>query len=726
MHLITVWSFDLITCKIYKSVSYVTIWLLPEEFFFVMGYTSARNNEGLFLSKSNSEDEVCLKRRKIEENESFYDSENDFSDWEDVPLNNPEVLDSFNITIGDPKVNEEEKDNRNRLRLAIENKKRRKTIHYLGMISYMMHGFQRNKWLNSKDLLKKLKKMLPESLINTKFKKYKRAIKKFKSAPTDASLKDEVYANFMYIVKYLIKWFRLNYKCDSNGLRVLGYLPRKSSAFDNMKDYFPDSSEPIIDLKDLISKAKKFKHNRDTGAQIFTALLRSLGFQSRLVFSLPLLSTNRPTKTQPKLDHDKLQRNKDFDLLYPYFWTEVVNPADESEIFVIENICFFEEAKRFVCLKRFARSTISKENLSNYYTDIYFPLQNQFNQMPMHYVVAMDNDNLIMDVSPRYMSDLSYRWFKKLDLRTDLGREAMLFQSMLRYLNTGNACHITNNMELDTLRQTALLNYNIPSNFSSMKRNPNLVTRSTLRYNEFIEPNTNPICTVMIDKKFLKEPVFFKNSILVGKSEQQWKFLGRSIRDDQIDCPIKTTRALQRHTLLNKRICNINILNDTPELNDTKLYTFSQTCPYIKLSVTMLPSGFLQVPRNEYGNIEIYKPFMVPDKCVWLTLSDIENILLDYKFGKLTFPFTDKVDYVSVVTGFNFASKIGQAIPVKQGVLVLELQAVLAKKIWLYGKIKRYEIKYRENKLRALSNWKEVLKRLRIKSMVEETYGDME
>lgn len=142
-----------------------------------MDYTSARNDEELFLSESDSEDEFCLKRRKIDENESFYDSENDFSDWEDVPLNNTDVLDSFNITIGGSKISELEKDNRNRLRTAIENKQRRKTIHYLGMISYMMHGFQRNKWLNSKDLLKKLKKMLPESLIKTKFKKYKRALK---------------------------------------------------------------------------------------------------------------------------------------------------------------------------------------------------------------------------------------------------------------------------------------------------------------------------------------------------------------------------------------------------------------------------------------------------------------------------------------------------------------------------------------------------------------------
>lgn len=692
-----------------------------------MNHTAEHNDEELFLSDSSSEGDVNLKRRKIDETESFTDSDDDFSDWEDVPLNDPETLDSFNIIIDNSKGGQEVNKNRDKLRIAIENKQRRKSIHYLGMISYMMHGFQRNKWLNSRELLKKLKKMLPESLISTRFKKYNRTLKKFRLAPTDISLKNEVYSNFIYIVKYLIKWFRLNYKCNSNGLRVLGYLPWKSISSENMNDYFPDSSIPINDLKGFISVAKQFKHNRDTGAQIFTALLRSLGFQTRLIFSLPLLPTNKNIKIQPKLDHEKLQRNKDFDLLYPYFWTEVINPVDESEIFLIENICFFEETKRFVRLKRFGGSNITKKNLSEYYTDIYFPLQDQFNQMSMHYVVAMDNDNLIMDVSARYMSDISYKWFNRLDLRTDFGKEAMLFQSMLRYLNIRNTYHSVNNKELDTLRKIALLNYSIPSHFSSMKRNPNLVTVSTLRYNEVIEPNTKPIGSVKIDKNFLKEPVYFKNSILVCKSEQQWKFLGRSIREDQINHPIKIIKSLKRQTtVLKKRIVNYNILNHEDELNDTKLYAFKQTCSYIKPSVIKLPSGCLQLPRNEYGNIEIYKPFMVPDKCIWLTLSDVENILFDYKVGKLILPITDKVEYVSVVSGFDFTSKSGQAIPIKRGVVVLELQAVLAKKIWLYGKMKRCEIEFRDNRLRALGNWNEILKRLKIKSMVERKYGDME
>lgn len=673
--------------------------------------TLSSSDDGLFISDIDSASDQPQKRRRTRKDEISSDSDTDFSDWEDVALDIPEVKDSFNITLG----NQEDKKRKEKLQDAIRSKKNRINIHYLGMLSYMMHASHRNKWLSSKILLKKLKKLLPDSFMNTRFKDYKRMQKKLFQNPTNKALKEEAYSYLINTIKYLIKWFRLNYKCDSNGLRVLGYLP-KNVDFLSVNDYFPNTSKPISDLKDFVSIGKKFRHNRDTGAQIFTALMRSLGFQSRLVFSLPLLSTSKDTNTQPKLDHEKLQRNKDFDLLYPYFWTEIVNPLDESELFIIENICFIEEEKRFITLRRI-NDSVTKEDLPLYYTENYFPIKSQFNQMSMHYVISLDDRNLIMDVSPRYMQDVSYRYFHKLDLRTESGRATLLFQSMLRYLNKQSTYSNIDNLELDTLRHIALLNYNIPLSFSSMKKNPNLVTRSTLRYNEIIDPNAIAVCRIKMDK-MLEEPVFFKNSILVGKSEQRWKFLGRSIKEEQINSPILETKVSNRRR---RRIC-MNILSTLPESNDTKLYCFSQTCPYVNLKVVRLDSGALKLPRNEYGNIEIFRPSMIPEKCTWLRLSNIEDILFKFKAGKLDCAISDEIEYVSVVTGFSFTNR-GQAVPIKQGVLVLELQAILSKKIWLFGKIQEHKLECRNKNLRAMKNWKEILRRLRTKSELERRYG---
>ena len=93
------------------------------------------------------------------------------------------------------------------------------------------------------------------------------------------------------------------------------------------------------------------------------------------------------------------------------------------------------------------------------------------------------------------------------------------------------------------------------------------------------------------------------------------------------------------------------------------------------MKVTKTTDGKLILPRNKYGNIEIFRENMIPDDCVWLKLTNIENIL------------KNKAQFVPVVTGFAF--KAGQAIPVKQGVIVLKQDEIPIKKIWLAGRIKR-------------------------------------
>ncbi|KAI5966010.1 hypothetical protein KGF57_000683 [Candida theae] len=548
------------------------------------------------------------------------------SDFEDVPLqlvnHQPptpfeDAASEFNIAIGD--VNDVQKE---KLRQRIEEKQKRISSQYLGIVAYTLHAWTRNKILSDRRVLKALKKLVPDS--------FSKQYKKFKKNPTDEHL--------VYLIKYLIKWFRKNFKHDSNGLRVLGYLPKKFKSADN---YFPNNSKPVSGVKELLLVIKKFQHNRDVGAQIFTALLRSLGLEARLLFSLPVLSTKKSARLQPRLDHKILSINKDNDLLYPYFWTELVNPMNTSEIFVIETQCFLEEEKRLVRLKR------NSSSVQKSYTSIYFPVQDQFCQMSMHYVLGFSNSNLVVDVSSRYMSDVSYRWFNRLDLRTESGRSALLLQSIIRILNSRKQYTAEDNLELDTLRVIAMGNFSIPKTLSAMKRSPNFTTKSTLRYNEVIDAKATPIAKSFNGKKC---KVFFKNSLIVGKSEQQWKFCGRSVKPKELGKPIKIVKANPR-TLHRRRMFNMNDTSD-PELNNLPLYSFSQTCPYIRPKVI---NGVL--PRNKYGNIELFRPSMVPEDCVWLKMTDVELALSK-----------SKVEYVPVVVGFAF--KGGSAYPVKSGVVV--------------------------------------------------------
>ncbi|CAI5759526.1 unnamed protein product [Candida verbasci] len=620
------------------------------------------DDEGIFNYDIHFESPNKKQKVTLEEADFDIDTENlNDSDFEDVNLdgqeNQPQEF-TINLSL-----------HKQKLKHLIQQKKQRVSLQYLSMISYILHAKFRNNLLSDRKVLKVLRKMVPDS--------FNKHYKKFKKNGNDELL--------VYLIKYLIKWFRKNFKHDSNGIRVLGYQRTAGE--------YPNNAKHINNVSDLISIIKKFQHNRDTGAQIFTAVLRSLGFEARLVFSLPLLSMSRTTKTQPKLDASILKANKDNDLLYPYFWTELINPLDHSELFVVETQCFFETEKHLIRLKRFN----SKKNL---YTPEYYPNLNQFCQMSMHYVLAFNNDNLIIDVSPRYMKNIAYRYFKLLDLRTDLGKSSLLLQSLIRIMNRRR--HYTNDdyMELTALLNISMNNVTIPETYSAMKKSLNFATQDSLRSNEVIPSGIEPLKIIKFNNR--SQPVYFKDVVITGKSEQQWKFLGRSIKPHEIGKPIKSIIASPR-TINNRRIFNQNQLED-PNLNYIQLYSFSQTCPYIKPRV----DGAI-IPRNRYGNIEIFRDTMIPEKCIWLQLSDIENIL---KF---------KFQYVPVVVGFIF--KENRAIPKKSGVLILKSDEIEVKKFWLTERIKQCKLEALEKNIHLLNMWYKFIKTLRVKKHLDNNFG---
>lgn len=558
------------------------------------------------------------------------------------------------------------------------------------MVSYMLHLASRNRWMNQKTVVKSLRKNIPEPVLK-RIKKLKKQIKK-------EYQKDELYPELRYILNYLVKWFRHNYKIVSTGIRVLGYLPDDCPS-DQLLDYY-SSRTPALSASKFSKVCKTFEHNRDTGAQIFTALLRAVGFESRLVFSLPLLAVSRSTNKAPKLDYTKLERVKDGDLLYPYFWTELVDPLDPTKMFVIETMAFHDADKRLVHLDRTSAS------ITNAFCGHFYPEPSEFNAMQMSHVVSIAKNGLMMDVSARYMQNISYRWFNRLDLRTILGRSELLFQSLVRFFNRRTSHSTSDNEELTMLRQLALRNYLLPASNAAMKRSPNFVTRETLRFNEEISQSAKAVGT--ISTKTEKAKVYSRAAVLVGRSEQHWKQLGRSVKSECLSRPVKTTTALSRRTKRHARGEGI----------PTSLYTLAQTTLYDPPKLERA-NGRWVLPRNQYGNIEIYRPWMIPTHTSWLKMKDIEGILSRYSKSLFACPLTETIEYVPVVVGFEYVSRSGHAVPAKQGVIVHESQEVVAKKVWMYGMIERQTALQRAAEARALHGWRGMLGRLRVRARMQ-------
>ena len=93
------------------------------------------------------------------------------------------------------------------------------------------------------------------------------------------------------LLKVLTAYWRKRFAITAPGLRKRGYgtklqLRRDIESYRNDEHDAEKHGERIRDLQEFREVAKKCEGSRDVGAQLFTALLRGLGIESRLVASL--------------------------------------------------------------------------------------------------------------------------------------------------------------------------------------------------------------------------------------------------------------------------------------------------------------------------------------------------------------------------------------------------------------------------------------------------------
>lgn len=93
------------------------------------------------------------------------------------------------------------------------------------------------------------------------------------------------------ILKLLIQYWRQRFRITAPGLRKLGYmslerLDEETKSFNKDPHDSERHGERIRDIDEFRQCAKVLEGSRDVGAQLFTALLRSLGIEARMVANL--------------------------------------------------------------------------------------------------------------------------------------------------------------------------------------------------------------------------------------------------------------------------------------------------------------------------------------------------------------------------------------------------------------------------------------------------------
>ncbi|GAA5867977.1 hypothetical protein JCM8547_000771 [Rhodosporidiobolus lusitaniae] len=316
----------------------------------------------------------------------------------------------------------------------------------------------------------------------------------------------------------------------------------------------------------------------------------------------------------------------------------------------------------------------------------------------MCYVVALEEDHSVHDVTPRYSSSFTNTTLK---LRVPTS-------TVQRQMNGGGDWFAgvvkryerKFKLERDKLEEEELWkrmkNEPFPSSLGGFKNHPNYVLQLHLHQNESLLPTARSIGLFKG-----QHAVFRRSDVVAVKSRDNWYRQGRLPRSNEIPRKWVKVRAV---TINNKRREEMAKLEGLEE-ETQGLWSEEQTEVFVPEPVK---EG--KVPKNDFGNIDLFVPSMLPAGAVHLPSK------VAAKCAKQL-----NIDYAEAITGYEFRQR--RANPIMSGVVVAAEHAET-----LEDAITALELSTREKELakqqdRVLKRWKKLILGLRIRQRLLDQFG---
>ncbi|CAE6427304.1 unnamed protein product [Rhizoctonia solani] len=309
------------------------------------------------------------------------------------------------------------------------------------------------------------------------------------------------------------------------------------------------------------------------------------------------------------------------------------------------------------------------------------------------YVVAMEEDGYARDVTARYAKNFGAHQARA-RARIAAGRKngkTEWWDSVMRTLKRPYALHRDDVEDAELSHQLAL--EGLPSSIGAFKDHPIYALERHLRRDEAIHPRTEIA-------HFRGEPVFPRRNVLSLKPAEGWMRQGKILRQGMQ--PIKMVKA-RASTVRKKRELEFR-REDEGEVM-VGMYAEWQTELYKPPPVI---GG--KIPTNDFGNIDLYVPTMLPEGAVHIPHKGCAK--LARKLG---------ISFAEAVTGFEFRKR--QATPIITGIVIAAeneevfLQALASH---VQSEQLREAAKRRE---RVLQRWTRLVQGLRIVRRVNEQYS---
>ncbi|KAK7690126.1 hypothetical protein QCA50_006775 [Cerrena zonata] len=372
----------------------------------------------------------------------------------------------------------------------------------------------------------------------------------------------------------------------------------------------------------------------------------------------------------------------------PIFWTEVFSRADGRWLPV--------DPIRAIVNKRKAFDPTPNPNSQ------IKPERNVRVENRMVYVVAFEEDGYGRDVTPRYAREFGAKVAKM--QQGGKGRQQWWEQIM-------GMIHRPYRLNRDDVEDEELhinqMTEQMPTSMTGFKDHPLYVLERHLKRDEVIHPLTEI-------GKFRGEPVYPRANVLTLKTAENWMRQGRKVREG---CqPMKMVK--QHAVTVNKQRAielamsdRLDVAGEGSGFGAEKdvlqgLYAHNQTELY-----TPDPIVNGKIPKNDFGNIDLYTPSMLPAGAAHIPYEGTAKVARQLGF-----------DYAEAVTGFEFKKR--RAFPVIEGIVVAtENEQTIIEAYW--------EMEHEAEKKRLAKRQAEVIKRwtrliqgLRIRDRLLREYGD--
>ncbi|KAK0704156.1 hypothetical protein B0T21DRAFT_405457 [Apiosordaria backusii] len=645
------------------------------------------------------------------------DDDDDDIQFEDVNINGtgatsryegPKTLD-LDLTAHMAALTQKKGDRRKAL--GREEKDRRIETHKVHLLCLLAHVELRNRWCNDPKVQGALRPLLSQKTVG--FLLPRASLNQFS--------RTESFKRGLSEAKEV---FKTRFEITERGLRRALWAEN----LDQLKDYkLPPDTDTTRSKADFLKAAQTLTGSRDVGAQLFCALLRSAGVEARLVCSLqplacvpgapamPKQSTQNPlkpkqpskaeqylaamakheTKFSPspspgnttiprsRLGHPDATAYNIPPLLAPLV-APPPTPATKIPIKKIKNESphpvYWVEVLDHAHQKYHPVDPLV--TFSQFNTRVFEPPSSDLLNS-LTYAVGLNPDGTCVDVTRRYAkayNSKTRRW--RIDglvsSRNGIKGERWLRSALRRYQPLMSDLV---QIEMNELRAVEL-GEPMPRNVGDFKDHPVYALERHLRRDEVLVRGAEVSGTVAGGGGRL-ERIYRRRDVRVARTRERWYRLGRVGRLGSDDEEGEGEK-------------------DGGEGSGNPVYIESQTEVYVPPPVV---NG--RVPKNKFGNVDVYVPSMVPKGGVHLPHEKARQAA-----------FILGVDYAPALTGFEFRGRQGTAV--LRGVVVAEecregMEAVIQG-------LEDVEVEEGEERKRreVLRLWRRMLKGLRIRERIME------